>query len=1182
MNSLVENFQSNPMVEVVGWALIHFLWQAIAIALLLFFVGSAIGRTSSHARYFVFVFGLVLMFACPFATCYWLFPRVDSSTQAAATDVESFFNGDYQHPDESVTQNELEKSLLVDDDSTGHQSYSVSWFFGFKNIVRRSLPMIVGSWLIGVGLQLVWLATGFARINRWKANAVDVSDTSLLRAFEKLKSQMSLSSVCLLQTEALSVSAVVGVWKPVVLMPMSMIAGLSPRELELVLAHELAHVQRWDYFVNVIQKVGEATMFFHPAVWWVSRRISEEREHCCDDIAATICGDPVALAKALTAMESIRCQQELLVAASGGKLTTRIQRLLGEEPGVGRSTWPVGIIIASLMIGLAWTLVPSGIESANASIEPNAFETFESAANDSSNTRDYLNANGGNDDPEPMAKFETRKKDPVTGMDQRVFENVRLTVTSEQAKTEVGVDLKYSNVIPYTILPARIVKSLRATKLGEVDFAKDKQPKNDEQMTWMWHANDFANPRGYIYEGIPRTFVDFVKEPKPGQVIAPYYSNAPWMPDHLGFYGLNKTKQTKFDVVRIDEFDLGIGEKVGPFNALVSLDENSAFGLLGRNLTARIRGKNGESLWHLAATNEFRLMKRSENKADAKASTVKPEKVDKNRSVEDGANARQNLPTLNELIGKSQDNGAHNLVIRSIDVGRSPTELLKHFKFSIERHGSPERMDSITNMESIVSGVPATRNGNAFESQLVHFNLPEGSKATAAILGERIQVGVAAEPGMKFITIPGGRLQWIDSGGVVRAEAVAVKAGESLRVTARIDLNEVAMEISAAEGMVKVKMNTDSGAPDDQGQSPHGSVRYEIREAENDDPLRMKMMWRYDVARLAKEAEVESGKSWEQIIWGDEYKAQSEESDESNDKDPEQADHADLKKPWQVVGTVTDENGEPIAGVSVKSHCGMGTLRQTGGDVTDKNGKFDFRFGPGIWSSSKKLLQAATISVSLAGYVEKNLHRQGDLVAALEKPDDLWGKTEEQLFLPGKTIELNFVMVKAVTLSGTVVDKDGKRRAGLKIALKGKDQPPSWSGAGFATTDEKGRYELKNVPPGYEYQILVRPEKRGHPWLAWASPGIKFLRGESDDIFIEYSVNDQNFDFSCQSLDLFLQGEGDNWKAALENASKEPLKLKWDGLSSGNKIRAGSASLEIGNSIDNDVSVLSFFQGASR
>ena len=115
-----------------------------------------------------------------------------------------------------------------------------------------------------------------------------------------------------------------------ILLPVAAFAGLSPSQVEAILAHELAHIRRHDFLVNLLQTFAETVLFYHPAVWWLSARIRTEREHCCDDVALSVCGDAVSYAEALVELESWRTvHSRLAIAATGGTLMTRVRRLLG-------------------------------------------------------------------------------------------------------------------------------------------------------------------------------------------------------------------------------------------------------------------------------------------------------------------------------------------------------------------------------------------------------------------------------------------------------------------------------------------------------------------------------------------------------------------------------------------------------------------------------------------------------------------------------------------------------------------------------------------------------------------------------------------------------------------------------------------------------------------------------------
>jgi hypothetical protein len=126
------------------------------------------------------------------------------------------------------------------------------------------------------------------------------------------------------------VPTVIGWLRPVVLLPIASLSGLTTQQIEMILAHELAHIRRHDFIVNLMQAVVETLLFYHPAVWWISQRIRVEREHCCDDVAVAMFGDPLQYARALTRFEELRLDPaHALLAANGGSLLTRIRRLVG-------------------------------------------------------------------------------------------------------------------------------------------------------------------------------------------------------------------------------------------------------------------------------------------------------------------------------------------------------------------------------------------------------------------------------------------------------------------------------------------------------------------------------------------------------------------------------------------------------------------------------------------------------------------------------------------------------------------------------------------------------------------------------------------------------------------------------------------------------------------------------------
>jgi hypothetical protein len=139
------------------------------------------------------------------------------------------------------------------------------------------------------------------------------------------------------QSRSLDSPVVLGWFRPIVIVTTQALTGLSPQQLQAIIAHELAHIRRHDAFVNLFQIVAEMFLFYHPAVWWVSRRIRIEREVCCDHEALTACGEPVSYARALTMMEEWRAAPSMLMAANRSPLAERVIRLLGMQGASARS-----------------------------------------------------------------------------------------------------------------------------------------------------------------------------------------------------------------------------------------------------------------------------------------------------------------------------------------------------------------------------------------------------------------------------------------------------------------------------------------------------------------------------------------------------------------------------------------------------------------------------------------------------------------------------------------------------------------------------------------------------------------------------------------------------------------------------------------------------------------------------
>jgi GWxTD domain-containing protein len=281
--------------DALSMTLIHFAWEGAAIAFLLA-VFLCVTK-SSRVRYAASVTALFAMPVC-FAVTYWIaLPPPISRV---------------------VLPWPLPLDLLP---ATGAVSSAPS---------SRAYPSIVTLWMAGVAILYAWRLSGWFAAQRLRRTGVCVAPEPWPASLAALARRLRLSRpVVLLESSLADAPLTIGVLRPAILMPVGILTGLPTAQVEAILLHELAHIRRFDYLVNLAQSLIEGLLFYHPAVWWVSRTVRAERECCCDDAVVSITGDAPAFARALSALEHYRAR-DVALAATGGDLMRRIHRLLGK------------------------------------------------------------------------------------------------------------------------------------------------------------------------------------------------------------------------------------------------------------------------------------------------------------------------------------------------------------------------------------------------------------------------------------------------------------------------------------------------------------------------------------------------------------------------------------------------------------------------------------------------------------------------------------------------------------------------------------------------------------------------------------------------------------------------------------------------------------------------------------
>ncbi len=308
--TLLISWLSAATLRLLALSLLHFLWQGAALAAVAY-MAMALCR-SAAARYAVGVSTLALMMAAPVGT--FLVFRSQQRQQA------------------------ISPAIVADALTTSESTAPISVLASTKNAANHheaeSVPpyslWLVELWFAGVVLLSLRSAGGILLVEQLRRKETIPVTEELLELCVALQRRMGLTrAVRYCESLHLDAPAVAGWIRPVVLLPVSALSGLTSVQLEAVIAHELAHIGRYDAFVNLFQIGVETLLFYHPGVWWLGKRIRVEREHCCDDAAVALCGSPVTYANALTRMAECKAAPELAMAANRSPLVERIARLLG-------------------------------------------------------------------------------------------------------------------------------------------------------------------------------------------------------------------------------------------------------------------------------------------------------------------------------------------------------------------------------------------------------------------------------------------------------------------------------------------------------------------------------------------------------------------------------------------------------------------------------------------------------------------------------------------------------------------------------------------------------------------------------------------------------------------------------------------------------------------------------------
>jgi len=336
----------NSTLQALGWTLIHFCWEAAAIVALYLLADSRLRNTRSQTRYLFALATLSLMFLAFAGTLGYetlsnpitsVLPFETSAASAATTPVKGTISG---------------AALLANASAAPHWTTLLSW--------------LDGMWVLGViGLSMRSLG-GWLWLQRLRRVTTERAPEAIQASFERVCTTLGIARLPELRiSELIPGPMTIGFLQTLVLLPASTLLALSPEQLEAIFAHKLAHVRRADYFWNLVQTLAETLFFFHPAVWWLGKRLREQRKLCCDDIAIATCPDPLVYATALFRLEDQRATGQSLAMALDGHQShatfhSRILRILGETvpqpPSAGLR--PLSLIAACTSLFLLLSPLP--------------------------------------------------------------------------------------------------------------------------------------------------------------------------------------------------------------------------------------------------------------------------------------------------------------------------------------------------------------------------------------------------------------------------------------------------------------------------------------------------------------------------------------------------------------------------------------------------------------------------------------------------------------------------------------------------------------------------------------------------------------------------------------------------------------------------------------------------------
>jgi beta-lactamase regulating signal transducer with metallopeptidase domain len=318
---MYNTYISDLLIDAIGITLINSIWQGLVVLMILYLLLQVVPKSKVQFKYWLSVTALTGIL---FWSGYTFFNEVLPVPESEGAVLSNPERINLAHASQTL----MEFSAV----STFKEQLG-QWTFW----LQPHMDTIVVIWLAGVMLFLIRLQGSVYYLRRLQSIGTQKVSPGWQLKIEELSDRLGITKrVQAYESTIAGIPMVIGHLKPVILIPAGMLSGLQPKEIEAILAHELAHVKRFDYLINMVQTVVESMLFFNPAVWWISHTIRKHREHCCDDVAVKYCGNQLEYANALSNLGAWSLKTPALgmgLFKNKNELLMRIKRLVYPQTG---------------------------------------------------------------------------------------------------------------------------------------------------------------------------------------------------------------------------------------------------------------------------------------------------------------------------------------------------------------------------------------------------------------------------------------------------------------------------------------------------------------------------------------------------------------------------------------------------------------------------------------------------------------------------------------------------------------------------------------------------------------------------------------------------------------------------------------------------------------------------------